>query len=162
MRRGAEAYRAYAQGDYLEAELSTNPTAIEGLPAGEVRHSMLLLYAFSLEGEGKADEAIETYRSLVRDAPLSFAADDARERLRILERTEADPDYAGWVAAARERAAICSWRSTVSFTTSCTSALKCSALRSISASTMMSCRISSAASCSNRSSLTTCSGGGGP
>jgi TonB family protein len=102
--RATEAYRAYARGDYIGAELWTNPSAIEDLPFGEARHSLLLIYGFCLEQEGKVDAAIETYRSLIRDAPLSFASDDARERLRILRLLERDQDYEGWIEAARDRA----------------------------------------------------------
>ena len=99
-----DAYRAYALGDCESVEMATTPIAIEAVELGEVRHSLILLHGFCQEHAGDVDAAIETYRSLVRDAPLSFASGDARERLRILRLLDRDPDYLGWVETSRERA----------------------------------------------------------
>lgn len=98
-----DAYLAYERGDCNDVALWTEQNAVESWEAGEIRHSMLLIHGFCQELLGNRRDAIETYRRLVRDAPLSFASDDARERIRILRLTERDPEYQAWVDAARER-----------------------------------------------------------
>ena len=98
------AYRAYGRGDCAAAERSAGDTELEDWPANEARSSFLLLLGFCAERGGEGERARETYRRLLREAPLSFAADDARERLRLLRLRENDPDYEAWLADARSRA----------------------------------------------------------
>jgi protein TonB len=98
------AYLAYERGDCDGVHRSARREQVESWQPTELRHSMLLVYAFCEELAGEDAEALETYRGLIREAPLSFAAEDARERLRILRLQRNDPDYAEWVEGARERA----------------------------------------------------------
>ncbi len=99
-----DAYRAYERGDCDGVWRWADREVIASAEAGEIRHSLLLIQGFCHELAGSLSAAMETYRGLVRDAPLSFASDDARERLRILRLTESGPDYRQWVEAARDRA----------------------------------------------------------
>jgi len=98
-------FLAYERGDCATVNRWTSPVSLGSMEAGEAQHSLLLIHGFCQELAGDRSGATETYQGLVQDAPLSFAADDARERLRILRLVERDPDYQAWVAAARERAA---------------------------------------------------------
>ena len=98
------AYRAYERGDCDQVQASARQTRLVSWPVSEVRESFALVRAFCLELEGQKSAAQDAYRTIVRELPLSFASDDARERLRIMRLERNDPDYAAWVAAARERA----------------------------------------------------------
>ena len=98
------AYRAYEGGGCPEVERSAGVAELEDWPANEARSSFLLLLGFCAERGEDEKRAQETYRRLLREAPLSFAADDARERLRLLRLRENDPDYEAWLADARSRA----------------------------------------------------------
>ena len=98
------AYRAYEGGSCPEVERSAGVAELEDWPANEARSSFLLLLGFCAERGEDGKRAQETYRRLLREAPLSFAADDARERLRLLRLRENDPDYEAWLADARSRA----------------------------------------------------------
>lgn len=102
--RAAEAYDAYARGDCHRVLQLTDPTAVPIAAGGdELQYSMTLLHGFCLEREGDATAAEEVYRELVRYAPRSFAAADARERLRILRLQERDPAYQAWIEGAPNR-----------------------------------------------------------
>jgi len=105
IQNAADAYRAYERGDCDAVARSTDEDTIESWEAGEAQHSLRLIRGFCQELDGDTSAAIETYRHLIRIAPLSFASDDARERLRILRLFERDPDYQDWVDSARDRAA---------------------------------------------------------
>lgn len=98
------AYLAYERGDCdgLRARLSREE--VEDWRPTELRHSMLLVYAYCDELAGEDAKALEIYRELISDAPLSFASEDARERMRILRLQRNDPGYAEWVKAAGKRA----------------------------------------------------------
>ena len=98
------AYLAYERGDCDAVRGRGSRKQVEDWEPTELRHSMLLLYAFCEELAGEDGKALETYRGLIREAPLSFASEDARERLRTLRLQRNDPDYAEWVKAARKRA----------------------------------------------------------
>lgn len=98
------AYRAYERGDCDAVSSSAIAAGIERWDPSEMRHSFQLLKGFCQELARDSRAARETYRLIIREAPLSFASDDARERLRILRRAESDPDYNDWVMAARQRA----------------------------------------------------------
>jgi TonB family protein len=98
------AYAAYVRGNCEEVREDIRREDVESWEPTELRHSMLLVSAFCDERAGRDREAIRTYRNLVQEAPLSFAADDARERLRILRLEKNDPDHARWLAEARDRA----------------------------------------------------------
>jgi TonB family protein len=112
LRESIEAYRLYEEGEYARVLAKTDPSELEDWEFNEMRHSTLLLRGFCLEQEGNAAEALEIYEQLVREAPLSFAADDARERLRILEIERKDPEQARWMRAIVERGSVESTRRT--------------------------------------------------
>ena len=92
------------QGDCADVERRIANSEIEDWPTTEVRHSFQLLSGFCEELAAQKVDARETYRAIIREAPLSFASDDARERLRIMRLAANDPDYESWVASARVRA----------------------------------------------------------
>ena len=98
------AYRAYGAGDCPAVDARFDDTDIEDWPPNEARSSLLLLASFCAEQKNDIARASEIYRQLLRESPLSFAADDARNRLRILRLRENDPEYDDWVAAAKTRA----------------------------------------------------------
>jgi len=98
------AYRAYGAGDCAAVDARFDETDLENWPPNEARSSFLLLASFCAERNDDISRARETYRQLLRESPLSFAADDARDRLRILRLQENDPEYGDWVAAAKARA----------------------------------------------------------
>ena len=100
-----DAYLAYERGDCPTALELSDPRSLELWPFNEIRHSMLLLHGFCLEIEGKTEEAKEIYRRILIETPNSFAASDARERLRSLKRWEDDPEYARWAEDAMKRRA---------------------------------------------------------
>jgi TonB family protein len=101
----AEAYRAYERGDCDAVSSSAKTTGVEGWNPNEARHSFQLIKGFCQELALDSRAARETYRLILREAPLSFASDDARERLRILRLSENDPDYYAWTMTARKRGA---------------------------------------------------------
>ena len=98
------AYHAFVQGDCADVERRIANRELKGWPTTEFRHSFQLLSGFCEELAEQNDDARETYRAIIREAPLSFASDDARERLRIMRLAANDPDYESWVASARVRA----------------------------------------------------------
>lgn len=100
-----DAYRAYERGDCSSVQTQASSAQVENWNANELRHSFRLLKAFCQELDGDIEGARDTYRSLLRDAPLSFAAQDAGDRLILLRQAESDPEYTAWVAAAKQRAA---------------------------------------------------------
>jgi TonB family protein len=104
VRIGIELYVAYDRGDCETVLPASDPHRLADWEVNEVRHSVELLHGFCLERQGRPDEARSVYRDLVREAPDSFAAQDARERLRILKIERNDPERAGWMRRANERA----------------------------------------------------------
>jgi len=100
-----QAYRAYVEGDCSTVEQTYRSADVKSWGASEIRHSFDLLEGFCQELANDISGARETYREIVRNAPLSFASDDARERLRVLRRVENDPNYRDWILAAADRVA---------------------------------------------------------
>ena len=96
------AYQAFAEGDCATVESLTNEDILETWEFNEMRHSMLLLGGFCKEMDGDLDAARAIYRQLVVEAPSSFAADDAAERIRVLKIAETDPTYASRGKAAQD------------------------------------------------------------
>ena len=99
-----DAYRAYERGECSQVEATAGKVSLETWPATEARSSFLLVEGFCAERAQDIDRARETYRQLLREGPLSFASDDARERLRVLRLRENDPGYEDWIEGARRRA----------------------------------------------------------
>lgn len=100
----ADVYLAYERGNCEAVEARREFLALDEWPVLEVRSSFLLVTAFCAERADEPGRAREIYRRILREAPLSFAADDARERLRVLRMVENDPEYGDWVAQAKIRA----------------------------------------------------------
>lgn len=104
------AYVAYAQGE-CERALSTLPQVvrplsepIEDSAEAEISASGHLLLAYCAEQRGSLEDAMEIYRVLTHDAPMSYAAGDARERLRFIRAERAGLDSSALREVARERA----------------------------------------------------------
>ncbi len=112
LQESIEAYRLYEQGEYARVLSKTDRSELGSWEFNEMRHSTLLLRGFCLEQQGDEPAAREIYEQLVREAPLSFAADDARERLRILEIEQENPEQARWMRAVAERGSVESSRRT--------------------------------------------------
>jgi len=100
----AAAYQAYARGDCKDVRARTVPSLIRDWEKNELLHSMVLIRTYCQELDGDVEGALESYRNLVQEAPLSSASDDARERLRFIGLIQRDPDYANWIEDARLRA----------------------------------------------------------
>ncbi|MAG33298.1 MAG: hypothetical protein CL908_20675 [Deltaproteobacteria bacterium] len=99
-----DAFAAYERGDCRTVDRLTDRDVLATWEPSELKHTMVLIRSFCLEIDGDLDAARESYRRLIREAPASFAAEDSRERLRILEITGEDPSYAQWVRDAPLRA----------------------------------------------------------
>jgi len=97
------AYQAFAKRDCTTVESLTGRDSLDAWAFNEMRHSMQLLHGFCRELAGDIEGARDVYRRLVVEAPASFAADDAAERIRVLKISEADPGYARWTEGARDR-----------------------------------------------------------
>ena len=105
------AYVAYAQGD-CEPAPSTLSQVLQPLSENliddpveaEIAASGRLLIAFCAEQRDSLEDAMEIYRVLTYDAPMSYAAGDARERLRSIRAERAGLDSPALKAVARERA----------------------------------------------------------
>jgi TonB family protein len=101
-RTASDAYLAYARGDCVTARTLSDPETLELWPFNEMRHSMLLIQGFCREQDGEVEGARDIYRSLVLEAPTSFAADDAAERTRVLKLMEQDPEFAERIRRAKD------------------------------------------------------------
>ncbi len=98
-----DAYHAYEKGDCATVDRLTDDESLDVWEFNEMHHSMRLLNGFCREVEGDIEAARRVYRRLVVEAPTSFAADDAAERIRILKLSEEDPSYLAWMESARDR-----------------------------------------------------------
>lgn len=98
-----DAYVAYQHSDCETVYRLTQPDVIDVMQATELRYSLRLVRGFCQEIDGDQPAARQTYRRLMDEASTSFAAADARERLRILDREVADPDYLRRVEDAGQR-----------------------------------------------------------
>lgn len=99
-----ETFHAY-QADDCDRVLERT-VGIQLDPHGSEAHAgEVLLRAFCLDRSGDVAAARDLYDQLSTEAPLSYAALDARERLRILDLIARDPEYAAWVRAAPDRVA---------------------------------------------------------
>jgi len=99
-----DAFRAYVAGDCTTVLEETGPENLSDWPNSEILWATTLLrgYCFELGGDEKA--ARQIYGAITGDNLGSFAARDAEDRLRILDRQERDPGYAEWARQAKERA----------------------------------------------------------
>jgi len=95
---------AYERGDCTTASHLTNARELAAWEATEIRHSMLLLNGFCKELDGDLGAARAIYDRLIEEEPASFAAQDAKERSRIIRINESDPSHASWMRNARARA----------------------------------------------------------
>lgn len=94
LRIGTDAYIAYQHADCETVYRLTQPDVLDSMQTTELRHSLRLVRGFCQELDGDQPTARATYHDLVDDAPDSFAAADARERLRILDLLADDPSFA--------------------------------------------------------------------
>lgn len=99
-----DAYVDYSTGDCEGVRETATESSRTGWPASEVRGSVRLLDAFCAERNDDLASARSIHRLVLRDDPLSFAAEDARDRLRVLRLVENDPEYEAWLLTARDRA----------------------------------------------------------
>ncbi len=99
----SDAYLAYVRGDCVTARRLSDPEELDLWPFNERRHSMLLIQGFCRELDGEVEAARDIYRSLVLEAPTSFAAEDAAERTRILKLMEQDSLYSEQASTAPDR-----------------------------------------------------------
>ncbi len=98
-----DAYVAYQHSDCETVYRLTQPGVIDALQASELRHSLRLVRGFCQEIDGDPAAARQTYRRLIDEASASFAAEDARERLRQLDLEADDPGYARRIEDAARR-----------------------------------------------------------
>ncbi len=103
--QAVSAYQAYARGNCAEVQRQLDASDLEAWFPGEPLYSFRLLGGFCAERADDVEGAREIYLEIVQRAPLSFASEDARERLRILRSRESDPDHAKRLDDARQRAA---------------------------------------------------------
>ena len=94
----------YVAGNCSLVERRAAPEQIASWPADENRHATTLLRGFCFEQRGDREGARAIYQALVDEAPGSFSGEDARERLRYLDRAQEDPEWERWVLDAAKRA----------------------------------------------------------
>ncbi len=103
VRTARDTYMAYERGDCEIVLELANEDALEVWVFNEMRHSMLLVNGFCRELGGDVEAARGIYRRLIAEAPNSFAADDAAERMRLLKIAEEDPAFSRLADEARKR-----------------------------------------------------------
>lgn len=91
---GTDAYVAYQHADCETVYQLTQPDTLDAMQATELRYSLRLVRGFCQELDGDQPAARITYRRVVSEGSSSFAAADAKERLRILDLLADDADYA--------------------------------------------------------------------
>ncbi|MBY0400568.1 TonB family protein [Myxococcota bacterium] len=99
-----DAYLAYQHADCETVYRLTQPDLIDAMQATELRHSLRLVRGFCQELDGDQPASRQTYHKVIDEAPTSFAAADARERLRILDLLARDPDFAARIERAAQGA----------------------------------------------------------
>lgn len=100
----SDAYLAYERGDCESVLQMTQIPTLEFWEDNELRHSMYLVRGFCMEILDDKRGARRAYEILLASAPTSFAALDARERMRMLRLEEVDPNHAAVIEEARKRA----------------------------------------------------------
>ncbi|MEZ4332671.1 MAG: energy transducer TonB [Myxococcota bacterium] len=91
----ADAYIAYQHADCETVYRLTQPQQLDAMQATELRYALRLVRGFCQELDGDQPTARLSYRQVIREAPPgSFAAADADERLRALDRLADDPEFA--------------------------------------------------------------------
>ncbi|MBK7950584.1 MAG: energy transducer TonB [Deltaproteobacteria bacterium] len=88
-----DAYVAYQHADCETVYRLTRPDLLAAMQATELRYSLRLVRGFCQELDGDQPAARATYREAIQEAPTSFAAADARERIRILDLLADDPGF---------------------------------------------------------------------
>ena len=97
---GTDAYVAYQHADCESVYQLTRPDALDAMQPTELRYSLRLVRGFCQELDGDQPAARVTYRRIVSEDSSSFAAADARERLRILDLLADDHEFEQRVKAA--------------------------------------------------------------
>lgn len=96
-----EAYAAYQHADCETVYGLSQPDQLDAMQATEVRYGLRVVRGFCQEIDGDFAAARETYRRSIQEEAVSFASEDARERLRILDLMTNDPDYARRIERAK-------------------------------------------------------------
>ena len=99
-----DAYVAYQHADCETVYRLTQPDLIDAMQATELRYSLRLARGFCQEIDGDQPTARVTYRRVIEERSSSFAAEDARERLRMLDLQADDPGFQRRVEEAARRA----------------------------------------------------------
>jgi TonB family protein len=99
-----DAYVAYQHADCETVYRLTQPDLLDAMQATELRYSLRLVRAYCQETDGDQPTARSTYHRILDESSTSFAAADARERLRILDLQADDPDFQRRVDEAARRA----------------------------------------------------------
>ncbi len=99
-----DAYVAYQHADCETVYRLTQPDLLHAMQATELRYSLRLVRGYCQESDGDQPAARVTYRRVIDESSSSFAAADARERLRILDLQADDPDFQRRVDEAALRA----------------------------------------------------------
>lgn len=87
-----DAYVAYQHADCETVYRLTQPDQLDAMQVTELRHSLRLVRGFCQELDGDQPTSRQTYRQIIDEAPSSFAAADAHERLRMLDLLARDPE----------------------------------------------------------------------
>ena len=99
-----DAYVAYQHADCETVYRLTQPDLLDAMQATELRYSLRLVRGYCQESDGDQPASRVTYRRIIDESSSSFAAADARERLRILDLRAEDPDFQRRVDEAARRA----------------------------------------------------------
>lgn len=99
-----DAYVAYQHSDCETVYRLTQPDLIDEMQETELRYSLRLVRGYCQELDGDQPAARVTYRRVIDERATSFAAEDARERLRILDLQADDPEFLPRVEEAARRA----------------------------------------------------------
>ena len=99
-----DAYVAYQHSDCETVYRLTQPDLIDVMQETELRFSLRLARGFCQELDGDQPAARITYRRVIEERASSFAAADARERLRTLDLQADDPGFLRRVEEAAQRA----------------------------------------------------------
>jgi TonB family protein len=97
-----DAYVAYQHADCETVYRLTQPDLLDSMQATELRYSLRLVRGFCQELDGDQPAARTTYRQVIDESSTSFAAEDARERIRILDLLANDPGYLARVERAAQ------------------------------------------------------------
>lgn len=100
----SDAYLAYSRNDCDTVFQLTQLGALEFWQPSDLRDAMYLVRGFCKELRNDRRGAKEAYGDLIAMSPTSFAGLDARERMRLINLRETDPNFTDLIEDARARA----------------------------------------------------------